>query len=140
MTRIAGCTDSPPDAPAQRPNVIVVLADDMRYDEMPYMPELNGRLVRRGVTFTAARHNIALCSPSRAGFLTGQYSHRHRVRSQSDSFARLNDERRTVPVWMQRAGYDTGLVGKYFTGGSRGAPGWRFKRQLAGDTQQELGY
>ncbi len=124
----------------RKPNVIVVFADDMRYDELPYMPAVTRHLVDAGVSFTAARHNISLCSPSRAGFLTGQYSVRHKVRSQHDSFTPANDERDTIAVWMQAAGYDTGLIGKYFTGKNRSAPGWTVRRQLATKPQEARGF
>lgn len=147
---LASCSSSPETAPtasrpgrgpsAGRANVVVILADDMRYDEAEHMPNVMSLLAGSGVSFAAARHNISLCSPARAGFLTGQYSMRHRVRSQSDSFGNLNDVTKTLPVWMQRAGYDTGIVGKYFTGGNRSAPGWRFRRQLAAGAQQQHGF
>lgn len=122
------------------PNVVVILADDMRHDEVEHMPNVTRLLLEQGVGFTAARHNISLCSPARAGFLTGQYSKRHGVRSQHDSFGKLNDESKTIAVWMQDAGYDTGIVGKYFTGGNRSAPGWRFRRQLSTGVQQQYGF
>ena len=99
----------------KQPNIIVITADDMRYDEAPYMPSLQRLMVKQGTSFAAARCNIAECSPSRAGFLTGQYSKRHRVLGQVDSFSGHNDVQRTLPVWMQAAGYHTGIIGKYFT-------------------------
>lgn len=116
------------------------MADDMRFDETPFMPNVTRLLVEGGVSFTAARHNISLCSPARAGFLTGQYSARHRVRSQHDAFSVLNDESKTIAVWMQEAGYHTGLIGKYFTGRARSAPGWTVRRQLASAAQSQLGF
>ena len=132
LGKVAGCSNNDPEPPpARRPNVIVVLADDMRYDELPFMPNVTSLLVDEGVSFSAARHNISLCSPARAGFLTGQYSRRHRVRSQADAFGAVSNQHKTVAVWMQDAGYTTGLIGKYFTGGNRSAPGWDTKRQLA---------
>lgn len=147
LGQVAACTSSdgadPPADPVDGPpNVIVILADDMRHDEAVHMPNLTRRLVDEGVSFTGARQNISLCSPARAGFLTGQYSTRHRVRSQSDAFGRLNDETQTIAVWMQGAGYDTGLVGKYFTAGARqrAVPGWRFQRVLTTGNQQQYGY
>jgi arylsulfatase A-like enzyme len=129
-------------ASRQRPNVIVVMADDMRADEAPYMPNLQRLLVDRGTSFTAARHNISLCSPARAGFLTGQLSKRHGIRSQRDSFRRNNDVEQTLPVWMQAAGYHTAIIGKYFTSleGKSTPPGWDRRRQLADRGQEERGY
>jgi arylsulfatase A-like enzyme len=124
------------------PNVIVIVADDMRWDEAPYLPSLQRLLVAKGTTFTAARHNISECSPARAGFLTGQYSKRHKIRSQDDAFGTYNDTHNTVAVWMQAAGYYTGVIGKYFTAveGRTSPPGWNVRRQLADNNQQEYGY
>ncbi len=124
------------------PNIIVIMADDMRWDEAPYMPNLERLIVEEGTTFGAARHNIALCSPARAGFLTGQYSKRHRIRSQLDAFGQYNDVRKTLPVWLQSAGYHTGIIGKYFTAveGKSSPPGWNVRRQLADKSQEQNGY
>jgi N-acetylglucosamine-6-sulfatase len=118
------------------------MADDMRSDEAKYMPNLQRLVVARGTTFEAARHNIALCSPARAGFLTGQYSKRHRVRSQRDSFERNNDVYKTLAVWMQASGYHTGIIGKFFTTveGATSPPGWSVRRQLAEKSQEQRGY
>jgi len=126
----------------RRPNVIVITADDMRSDEAKYMPNLQRLIVKKGTTFTAARHNISLCSPARAGFLTGQYSKRHRVRSQRDTFEQYNDVHKTLAVWMQNSGYRTGIVGKYFTTleGATSPPGWEVRRQLADKSQEQYGY
>jgi arylsulfatase A-like enzyme len=125
-----------------RPNLVVITADDMRADEVVYMPNVQHLLARQGTSFTGARHNIALCSPARAGFLTGQLSKRHRIRSQRDAFARHNDEDKTLPVWLHDAGYDTGIVGKYFTepDGRTSPPGWDTRRQLADRNQEQSGY
>jgi arylsulfatase A-like enzyme len=141
---LAACASSSSRVSARPPskqNVIVILADDMRYDETPYLPNITREFGKAGVTFSAARHNIALCSPARAGFLTGLYSFRHRVRSQLDSFEGLNDAKKTLPVWMQAAGYETGLVGKYFTpAANTRSPGWSYRRQLTEGMLDETGY
>jgi N-acetylglucosamine-6-sulfatase len=125
-----------------KPNVIVITADDMRGDEARYMPNLQRLVAADGTTFTAARHNIAECSPARAGFLTGQLSKRHNVRSQRDSFERHDDVHKTLAVWMQSAGYHTGIIGKYFTEaeGASSPPGWDVRRQLAAKNQEQYGY
>src|SRR5439155_19740963 len=95
-----------------------------------------------GTTFAAARCNISECSPARAGFLTGQYSKRHNVRSQHDAFARHDDVHKTLAVWMQSAGYHTGIIGKYFTTleGATTPPGWNVRRQLAAKNEDQHGY
>ena len=125
-----------------RPNVIVITADDMRSDEAKYMPNLQRLIVEQGTSFTAARHNIAMCSPARAGFLTGQYSKHHGVHSQRDAFSQHNDLHKTLAVWMQAAGYHTGLIGKYFTTveGRTTPPGWDVRRQLTDKNQEQYGF
>ena len=107
------------------------------------MPNLQRLIADQGTVFTAARHNISMCSPARAGFLTGQYSKRHLVRSQRDSFNGHHDVHKTL------AGVDavvrathTGIIGKYFTEveGKSTPPGWNVRRQLATKNQEQYGY
>jgi arylsulfatase A-like enzyme len=68
------------------------------------------------------------CAPARSTFLTGQYAHNRGVRSTGPpwgGFSRLRGSE-TLPVWLQRAGYRTGLIGKYLNGygGHAVPPGW----------------
>ena len=103
-----------------RPHVLLVIADDMRWDLMgcaghPFIrtPNLD-RLSREGARFTNAFVCMSLCSPSRASILTGLYPHVHGVwgnRTPLD-FARLT----TVPQVFQRAGYRTAMFGKWHMG------------------------
>ena len=58
-----------------RPNVVLVLTDDQRWDTLNVMPTVQSRLVARGVTFTNAFVVNPVCCPSRASTLTGRYSH-----------------------------------------------------------------
>lgn len=101
-----------------RPNILFVMTDDQTVREMRVMTKLRASVVDQGTTFV---HNIAtypLCCPSRATFLTGQYSHNHGVIHNAGPFggyARL-DHTNTLPVWLQRAGYLTIDVGRYLNG------------------------
>jgi len=99
------------------PNVVVVMADDMRHDELPFMPKTQRLLVEQGTRFTEAFASYPLCCPSRATFLTGQYAHNHGVTSNKPpkGYAAL-DNAETLPVWLQRAGYFTAHIGKYMNG------------------------
>ena len=104
-----------------RPNVVVILTDDMRWDEMENMPNVSGLLATRGVTFTHAYLPNSLCCPSRSTTLTGQFSSRTGVWNNSytssspyGGFKSFKPhEGNTLAVWLQNAGYRTGLVGKY---------------------------
>jgi N-acetylglucosamine-6-sulfatase len=111
-----------------RPNVVLVLTDDQRWDTLNVMPTVQSRLVARGVTFRNAFATNALCCPSRATFLTGQYSHSTGVylntgpRGGAGAF----DDSSTIATWLHDAGYTTALVGKYLNGyvGPTVPPGW----------------
>ena len=97
-----------------RPNVLVLMTDDMREDDLQFMPNARRLIGRAGVHFTNSFAPQPLCCPSRASFLTGQYTHNHGVWSHVPPFGfpALKDDE-TLPVWLQRAGYRTSFLGKY---------------------------
>jgi N-acetylglucosamine-6-sulfatase len=102
----------------QRPNIVVFMTDDQTLESMRVMRNVNRLLARRGATFTQAVVSLALCCPSRATFLTGQYAHNHRVLSNVPplgGYARL-DHSTALPVWLRRGGYHTVHVGKHLNG------------------------
>ena len=102
-----------------RPNIIFILTDDLDAASIPYMPRLKALLVDRGVTFTNYFVSISLCAPSRATTLRGQYGHNTKIISNDppasgfEQFHRFGEERSTIAVWLQQAGYRTILAGKY---------------------------
>jgi hypothetical protein len=77
---------SPPVPPstAIRPNILVILSDDQRYDTMDYMPKTVERIFNQGVAFPSAYSTTSLCCPSRASILTGMYAHNHGVHLNPD--------------------------------------------------------
>jgi N-acetylglucosamine-6-sulfatase len=98
------------------PNVVVILTDDHRWDQIDRMPILQSELVGKGTDFRNAFLTNALCCPSRATYLTGTYSHTNGVYTNGGKhggFARFRDSS-TVATWLDAAGYRTGYVGKYF--------------------------
>jgi N-acetylglucosamine-6-sulfatase len=101
-----------------RPNIVVIMSDDQTMEEMRVMPQTRSLIGTMGTTFTKSAVTYALCCPSRATFLTGQYSHNHRVRSNGlpDGGYTLLDRSNTLPLWLQEAGYVTGHIGKYLNG------------------------
>ena len=103
--------------PQRRSNVLVIETDDMRWDDLRFMPHVRRFLQERGLSFENSFAPYPLCCPSRASFLTGQYAHNHHVYSHEDpfGFASFRD-RRTLATVLQKAGYRTGLVGKYLNG------------------------
>jgi arylsulfatase A-like enzyme len=124
-------------APARlpgRPNVLLVITDDQTIDTLPSMPPampwLQSQLrdpTQGWLTFPNAVVSTPLCCPSRASMLTGRDALHTGVGGNEDGAAL--DTAQTLPVWLQAAGYYTGLVGKYLNGFPFGGapvvpPGW----------------
>jgi N-acetylglucosamine-6-sulfatase len=103
---------------AGRPNIVVIMTDDQTVESMRVMPQTRDLIGAAGMTFDNSMVTYALCCPSRATFLTGQYSHNHGVRDNvppAGGHAKL-DHSNTLPLWLQAAGYVTGHIGKYLNG------------------------
>ncbi len=107
--------------PNRRPNIIVIVVDDMRWDEMgvaghPYLetPHID-ELANDGAFFSNAFHAVPLCSPNRASILTGQYPSRHGI---IDNVARnrMSHRLETFPQALQSDGYVTAFFGKWHMG------------------------
>jgi arylsulfatase A-like enzyme len=119
----AACTSN---AAAGRPNILVILADDLGYADVGVQggaevptPHLDA-LARSGIRFTNGYVSAPYCGPSRAGFFTGRYQ----TRFGAEFNARVGDEsrlglplsERTIGDHLRAAGYATGLVGKWHLG------------------------
>ena len=125
---------SPSAAPPVRPNLVVVLTDDLDVPTYKEMPRLRDTLVRQGLSFDRAYVTQPLCAPSRAAILTGQYSHSHGVTGNHPPNggwpAFRQYEQATIAVWLKAVGYRTSLVGKYLNDYPKNAsntyipPGW----------------
>lgn len=102
-----------------RPNIIFVLTDDQMPGTENRMPALQNNLVRGGVKFSNTVSTYPLCCPGRATIQRGQYPHNTRIYGNSEpqggweKFQRLGLHRSTVATWLDDAGYQTGLFGKY---------------------------
>jgi len=118
-----------------RPNVVFILTDDQRWDEMDYMPTVDSQLASHGVEFTNAYVVNPACCPSRTSILTGRYSHgtdvygNHPPHGGFGTFTNTGEDASTIATWLQGAGYRTALVGKYLNGYGTAAvpyvpPGW----------------
>lgn len=124
-------TLGPPPSSAAAPsrhNVVVVITDDQSFDSLPVMRKLMGFPRGSWVRFKRAFAEEALCCPTRATLLTGQYAFKHGVINNAEA-AEFND-RDTLPVWLDDAGYRTALYGKYMNnypwdkGEGYTPPGW----------------
>ena len=119
---------------AARPNVIVVLIDDMGYGDLSVYGERRvstpniDRLARDGTRFTQYYANSPICSPSRVALTTGTYPSRWRVHSFLE--ARGRNAARSMADWLdpaaptlartlKEAGYATAHFGKWHMGGGR---------------------
>lgn len=97
---------------AERPNVLVVITDDMRPDGLDAMPFTVKWLIQGGRTYTNAYATTPLCCPSRASIFTGRYAHNHGVLKNHDSHD-LDTERTIMAYLQKQTDYRTALVGKY---------------------------
>jgi N-acetylglucosamine-6-sulfatase len=122
---ISAQDDAAPGPAATGPNVVVVMTDDQRYDDMRTLPRVRHLIGDAGVTFTRSYASYPVCCPARATFFTGQYAQNHRVRCLypwcGGGYGRLN-QREYLPVWLQRAGYVTAHIGKFLNGYGKERP------------------
>jgi N-acetylglucosamine-6-sulfatase len=104
--------------PDTRPNVLFVMTDDQTVESLRVMTRVKEGVVAEGTNFTQAISTYPLCCPSRATYLTGQYSHNHGVIHNAGAFGGYTrlDNFNTLPVWLQRSGYRTIHVGRYLNG------------------------
>ncbi|MBM3737041.1 MAG: sulfatase [Acidobacteria bacterium] len=110
---------------ARRPNVVVMLTDDQRWDCMscaghPFLktPHMD-RLAAEGVRFTNAFVTTSLCSPSRASLLSGLYAHSHGV---TNNFTEYPESLESYPRILQSEGYQTAYFGKWHMGENNDSP------------------
>tara|TARA_B100001027_G_scaffold106144_1_gene73076 strand:+ start:199 stop:1578 length:1380 start_codon:yes stop_codon:yes gene_type:complete len=107
-----------------KPNIIIILADDAGYSDFGFMgsdeiktPNLD-QLALDGVIFNNAYVSASVCSPSRAGLLTGMYQQRfgHECNLDSDVNNSFDPNQITIAEALKTEGYTTGLIGKWHLG------------------------
>jgi arylsulfatase A len=122
------CTGSP--AAADRPNVVVILCDDLGYGDLgcfghPHIKTPNlDRLAKSGLRLTDCYSAAPVCSSSRAGLLTGRTPNRAGVYDwiPAGHVVHLRQEEVTIPSLLKDAGYDTAHVGKWHCNGKFNSP------------------
>ncbi|MEK6245214.1 MAG: sulfatase-like hydrolase/transferase, partial [Pseudomonadota bacterium] len=105
----------------KKPNFLVILIDDLRYDEFgagghPYMKTPHtDRIAHEGALFERAFHTTPICSPNRASIVTGQYASRHGI---IDNVARdaMSHRLPNYHLELQKLGYETAHIGKWHMG------------------------
>ena len=123
------------------------MTDDQTQASQKFLDTVNHRIGGAGAVFRDSFASNPLCCPSRATFLTGQYSRNNGVQTNSlpDGGYLSLDNKNTLPVWLQDSGYNTTLIGKYLNGYDKEPqpqtipPGWT-NWQGATRTYQYYGY
>ena len=100
---------SPPPSVSQAPNVLMIVSDDQPIGTVERMPALS--TAEGFASFGSYYDNNPLCCPTRATLLTGLHSHHHGIETNLD--APEFDPSSTLATWLDDAGYETGLFGKY---------------------------
>ena len=110
-----------------RPNLIFIMADDLGYGDLACYGHPRNRtphldtLAEKGLKFTDFHANGPMCSPTRAALLTGKYQHRFGRHFESALSAKspqvgLPTDAVTIPQILKKAGYATGMYGKWHLG------------------------
>ncbi len=125
---IAGGSVAPLGAPVParaadaRPNVLLILTDDQRYEGpggaagfLNVMPNVKTYLHDQGEFFPNAFATTSLCCPSRGALMTGRYAHNTGVKINGDTSEQtVYNHQTTIQYRLRQAGYVTGIAGKYF--------------------------
>ena len=120
-------SESPPSVPVTRPNIVVILADDLGYGDVHALNPVHGKiptpcmdkLAAEGMAFTDAHSSSAVCTPTRYGLLTGRYNWRSRLQRGvlvPYDAPLIAKERLTFPEMLRNQGYTTACIGKWHLG------------------------
>jgi arylsulfatase A-like enzyme len=126
-TAIANSVQRSPDAKESRPNIIFILADDLGWGDLSCYGRPDYRtpnidlLAAQGTKFTDAYSASAVCTPTRCGYITGQYPARFKIGLEeplgaTNSKVGLEPNQPTIASLLKQSGYHTALIGKWHLG------------------------
>ena len=131
---------------AAKPNIVVLMTDDMRDADMRYLPRTRQLVGDLGVRFPNSISPHPLCCPARAEFLTSQYAQNNGVRSNTGKYGGYKrlDPSTTLATLLTQAGYRTAFMGKHLNGYSWSRdgrdPGWTVYNPLVNGVYSYLGW
>ena len=119
------CWLLPGSAVAGQPNIVVILTDDQGYADVSYNPhhprEVStpniDKLARSSVICTAGYTSGHVCSPTRAGLMTGRYQQRFGIYTAGEGGSGVPLSETFFPLHLKEAGYTSGAFGKWHLGG-----------------------
>ncbi|GHC63150.1 sulfatase family protein [Roseibacillus persicicus] len=111
---------------AERPNIVIMLSDDLGYGEHQHLNPDRGKIptphldtiAASGMTFTDAHSGSSVCTPTRYGLLTGRYSWRTTLQRGvlTGGKSLIAEDRVTIGHYLKKQGYDTAIIGKWHLG------------------------
>ncbi len=135
LAALASCTQKKTaDQLPAKPNIVIIYCDDLGFGDVGYQgakgvetPNIDS-LAHNGLVFTDAHCSAATCTPSRYSLLTGSYAFRNNaVVLPGDAPLIIDPEKGTLPSMLEKAGYTTGVIGKWHLGLGRGNVDWNGK-------------
>ncbi len=115
-----------PVVPHARPNIVIILADDMGYGELKCLNPTRGKIktpqldsiAAGGMIFTDGHSGSSVCTPTRYGLMTGRYAWRTRLQSGvlTGGESLIARDRLTLARMLSQKGYDTAMFGKWHLG------------------------
>jgi len=126
--------------PTPKPNIVIILADDLGYGDLGCYgatkiktPNMD-RLASEGLRFTQGYAPSSTCTPSRFSLMSGEYAWRQKDRKNSildgDAPLCIEPGRLTLPAMLHKAGYQTGMVGKWHLGLGDGQTPVDFNKEI----------